>query len=313
MAYKPRLLRHMSRFYWGWGWSSIYWVWEHPTRTTCLTSTGTSSYIYALLWSRTVLAWQWGYMPPPLGNKLLECNFLWPLLGNQRAQICEFFSPKFRCVFRPCQQKHFAWISLSGISFIRILTGNRPFACCIATSALRTNYDCKKPVWLKSTKADQTSCALSASSKPTHDICTAQSGWVKSDSIFWDPDLGSTFLRQDSEMTLPRGSVSDLPFSLKKSWELVCLRTARSLLQTLPRRQSQSPFSDRSRSQFLQWKRAVILREKAQTLVCLFLDGWSLPRCEGANLGVFNLGDWFLYTSSAGRCCPFAFFSASGV
>ena len=28
---------------------------------------------------------------------------------------------------------------------------------------------------------------------------------------------------------------------------------------------------------------------------------------------VGNLGDWFLYTSSAGRCCPFAVFSASGV
>ena len=39
-------------------------------------------------------------------------------------------------------------------------------------------------------------------------------------------------------MTLPRGSVSDQPFSLKKSWELVCLWTARSLLQTLPRRLS---------------------------------------------------------------------------
>ena len=72
------------------------------------------------------------------------------------------------------------------------------------------------------------------------------------DSIFWDLDLGSIFLRQDSEMTFPRGSVSDLPFSLKKSWELVCLRTARSLLQTLPRRLSQNPSSDRSRSQFSQ-------------------------------------------------------------
>ena len=50
-----------------------------------------------------------------------------------------------------------------------------------------------------------------------------------SDSIFWDLDLGSKFQRQSSEMTLPRGSVSDLLFSLKKSWELVCLRTARSL------------------------------------------------------------------------------------
>ena len=54
-------------------------------------------------------------------------------------------------------------------------------------------------------------------------------------------------------MTLPRGSVSDLPFSQKKSWELVCLRSARSLLQTLPRRLSQNPSSDRSRSQFLRW------------------------------------------------------------
>ena len=61
-------------------------------------------------------------------------------------------------------------------------------------------------------------------------------------------DPGSKFLRQDSEMTLPKGSVSDLPFSLKKSWELVCLRTGRSLLQTLPRRLSQNPSSDRSRS-----------------------------------------------------------------
>ena len=34
------------------------------------------------------------------------------------------------------------------------------------------------------------------------------------DSIFWDLDLGSEFLRQGSEMTLPKGSVSDLPFSL---------------------------------------------------------------------------------------------------
>ena len=25
MAYEPRLLCHMSRFYWGWGWSSLYW------------------------------------------------------------------------------------------------------------------------------------------------------------------------------------------------------------------------------------------------------------------------------------------------
>ena len=32
-------------------------------------------------------------------------------------------------------------------------------------------------------------------------------------------DLGSKFLREDSEMTLTRGSVSDLAFSLKKSWE----------------------------------------------------------------------------------------------
>ena len=31
-------------------------------------------------------------------------------------------------------------------------------------------------------------------------------------------DLGSKFLRQDSEMTLPKGSVSDLPFSLKQ-WD----------------------------------------------------------------------------------------------
>ena len=61
------------------------------------------------------------------------------------------------------------------------------------------------------------------------------------ESIFWDLDLGSKFLRQDSEMTLPRVSVSDLPFSLKKSWELVCLKTARSLLQNLPRRRSQNP------------------------------------------------------------------------
>ena len=54
---------------------------------------------------------------------------------------------------------------------------------------------------------------------------------------FWCTQvLGSKFLRQDSEMALPGGSVSDLPFSLKMSWELVCLRTARSLLQTLPRR-----------------------------------------------------------------------------
>ena len=75
---------------------------------------------------------------------------------------------------------------------------------------------------------------------------------VNFDNIFWDLALGSELLRQDSEMTLPRGSVSDLPFSLKKSWELVCLRTARSLLQTLPRRLSQNPSSDRSRSQFLQ-------------------------------------------------------------
>ena len=36
------------------------------------------------------------------------------------------------------------------------------------------------------------------------------------DSIFWDLALGSKLLRQDSEMTLPRGSVSDLPFSLKE-------------------------------------------------------------------------------------------------
>ena len=44
-----------------------------------------------------------------------------------------------------------------------------------------------------------------------------------------------------------------LPFSLKKSWELVCLRTAGTLLQTLPRSLSHNPSSDRSRSQFLQW------------------------------------------------------------
>ena len=25
MAYESRLLHHMNRFYWGWGWSSIYW------------------------------------------------------------------------------------------------------------------------------------------------------------------------------------------------------------------------------------------------------------------------------------------------
>ena len=68
--------------------------------------------------------------------------------------------------------------------------------------------------------------------------------------ILWDLDLGSKFLGQDSEMTLPRGSVKDLPFSLKKSWQLVCLRTARSLLQTLRRRLSQNPSPDRSRSQF---------------------------------------------------------------
>ena len=43
-------------------------------------------------------------------------------------------------------------------------------------------------------------------------------------------------------MTLPKESVSDLPFSLKKSWELVCLSTARSLLQTLPRRLITEPF-----------------------------------------------------------------------
>ena len=70
------------------------------------------------------------------------------------------------------------------------------------------------------------------------------------DNIFWDLALGSKLLRRDSEMTLPRGSVSDLPFSLRKSWELVCLSTARSLLQALPRRLSQNPSSDRSRSQF---------------------------------------------------------------
>ena len=46
-------------------------------------------------------------------------------------------------------------------------------------------------------------------------------------------------------MILPRRSVSDLPFSLKKSWELVCLRTARCVLQTLPRRQSQNPSSEK--------------------------------------------------------------------
>ena len=39
------------------------------------------------------------------------------------------------------------------------------------------------------------------------------------ESIFWDLDLGSKFLRQDSEITLPRGPVSVLPFSPKKSWE----------------------------------------------------------------------------------------------
>ena len=38
------------------------------------------------------------------------------------------------------------------------------------------------------------------------------------ESIFLDLDLGSKLLRQDSEMNLPKGSVSDLPFSLKKSW-----------------------------------------------------------------------------------------------
>ena len=54
--------------------------------------------------------------------------------------------------------------------------------------------------------------------------------------------MGSKFLRQDSEMTLPRGSVSDLPFSLKKSWELACPRTARSLLQTLPKKTISEPF-----------------------------------------------------------------------
>ena len=26
MAYEPRLLCHMNRFYWGWGWSSICWI-----------------------------------------------------------------------------------------------------------------------------------------------------------------------------------------------------------------------------------------------------------------------------------------------
>ena len=35
-------------------------------------------------------------------------------------------------------------------------------------------------------------------------------------------------------MTLPRGSVSDLPFSLNKSWELVCLRTTRSVYRPFP-------------------------------------------------------------------------------
>ena len=28
MAYEPRLLCHMNRFYWGWGWSSIHWLVE---------------------------------------------------------------------------------------------------------------------------------------------------------------------------------------------------------------------------------------------------------------------------------------------
>ena len=58
------------------------------------------------------------------------------------------------------------------------------------------------------------------------------------DNIFWDLGLGPKYLRQGSEMTLPRGSVSDS--------ELVCLGTAPSLLQTLPRRLSQNPSSDRS-------------------------------------------------------------------
>ena len=33
----------------------------------------------------------------------------------------------------------------------------------------------------------------------------------------------------------------------------------------------------------------VIPSERVPTWVCLFLHGWSLPRCQGANLGVFDL------------------------
>ena len=73
-------------------------------------------------------------------------------------------------------------------------------------------------------------------------ILTEAAKSIKIDSIFWDLDLGSKFRRQDSEMTLPRGSVSDLPFSLKKSWELVCLRTARSLFTDPSQRAISEPF-----------------------------------------------------------------------
>ena len=39
----------------------------------------------------------------------------------------------------------------------------------------------------------------------------------------------------------------------------------------------------------LQVKRAVIPNARVQLWVCFFLHGGSLPRCEGANLGAFNL------------------------
>ena len=35
MTYEPRPLRHMSRFSWGWGWSSIYWMFIYCPRWCC--------------------------------------------------------------------------------------------------------------------------------------------------------------------------------------------------------------------------------------------------------------------------------------
>ena len=75
MAYEPRLLRHMSRFYWGWGWSSIY-----QRRQKAYTTTTERKSFGELLWpQRKTFQVSGGYTNPMKTRKTISTTGIFPL------------------------------------------------------------------------------------------------------------------------------------------------------------------------------------------------------------------------------------------